>query len=76
MSTTTVFKSGNSQAVRIPKEYRFSENEVFINKFGDAVFLSPKNSQWANFMLGIDMFSDDYMERGSDNLDNQERESL
>lgn len=45
MTTTTVFKSGNSQAVRIPKEYRFEDQEVSINKFGDVVMLMPKNSR-------------------------------
>lgn len=76
MTTTTVFKSGNSQAVRIPKEYRFEDQEVSINKFGDVVMLMPKNSRWANFMLGMDMFSDDFMHDGRGDIQGQIRESI
>lgn len=45
MNTTTVFKNGNSQAVRIPKDYRFTDDEVAINKLGDIVMLMPKKSR-------------------------------
>ena len=41
MQTAKVFTSGRSQAVRIPKEYRFDAEEVFINRVGDAVILTP-----------------------------------
>lgn len=45
MQTATIFKSGNSQAVRIPKDYRFDEKELTINKVGDVVMLIPKKSR-------------------------------
>ncbi len=35
MKTAKVFTHGNSQAVRIPKEFRFAETEVYIEKAGD-----------------------------------------
>ncbi|MBR1458931.1 MAG: AbrB/MazE/SpoVT family DNA-binding domain-containing protein, partial [Oscillospiraceae bacterium] len=41
MQTAKVFTSGRSQAVRIPKEFRFDTEEVFINRVGDAVILTP-----------------------------------
>ena len=41
METTRVFTNGRSQAVRIPKEYRFAVDEVYINKIGDTVMLTP-----------------------------------
>lgn len=41
MPVTRVFQSGNSQAVRLPKEYRFEEDEVVIKRVGDAVLLFP-----------------------------------
>ena len=41
MPVTRVFQSGNSQAVRLPKEFRFQEEEVVIKRVGDAVMLFP-----------------------------------
>ncbi|MDD5296982.1 MAG: AbrB/MazE/SpoVT family DNA-binding domain-containing protein [Rhodocyclaceae bacterium] len=47
MITTKVFKQGNSQAVRLPKEFRFDVDEVFIRREGDTVVLIPKPaSRW------------------------------
>ena len=49
MTTTKVFTSGRSQAVRIPKEYRFDVGEVVINKIGDMVTLTPVSSLATEF---------------------------
>lgn len=43
MDTAQIFKTGRSQAVRLPKEYRFNENEVTVQHFGGGVLLLPKN---------------------------------
>ena len=64
MDTTRVFTSGRSQAVRIPKAYRFTENEVYINKIGDAVVLTPKKYLAEAFRQGIAMLDEDFMENG------------
>ncbi len=42
MQTARIFTNGNSQAVRLPKEFRFNEDEVVIRKIGDMVVLLPK----------------------------------
>ena len=42
MQTARIFNNGNSQAVRLPKEFRFDEDEVIIKKIGDMVILLPK----------------------------------
>ena len=42
MSTARVFRSGNSQAVRLPKEFRFDSEEVEIFRRGDEVVLREK----------------------------------
>ena len=76
MTVAKVFENGRSQAVRLPKEYRFSSDEVVINRIGDIVLLMPKTSQWESFMKAIDMFSDDFMKDGRDNQGAQEREAL
>ena len=76
MNVAKVFENGRSQAVRLPKEYRFSSDEVMINRIGDIVFIMPKTNKWTSFMKAIDMFSDDFMENGRDNMTAQEREAL
>ncbi len=64
METTKVFTSGRSQAVRIPKAYRFTESEVYINKIGDAIVLTPKKYLAEAFRQGIAMLEDDFMADG------------
>ncbi|MBP5436771.1 MAG: antitoxin [Treponema sp.] len=64
MMTAKVFENGRSQAVRLPKEYRFSSDEVRVNKIGDIVLLLPIDNQWDSFMQAVDMFSDDFMSDG------------
>ena len=44
MDKAKIFENGRSQAVRLPKEYRFDDSEVFIKKLNDVVLLIPKNS--------------------------------
>ena len=76
MMTAKVFENGRSQAVRLPKEYRFNTDEVAVNRIGDVVLLMPKNSKWDSFMQAIDIFSDDYMQSGRGDSLQQEREEL
>lgn len=47
MHTAKVFKSGNSQAIRIPKEFHTGESEFIIRKIGGCFFLIPKDDPWA-----------------------------
>jgi antitoxin VapB len=62
MKTAKVFMTGRSQAVRLPKEFRFSQKDVFINKIGNIVILFPKDDPWASVASSLDQFTDDYME--------------
>lgn len=62
MKNAKLFKIGRDQAIRLPKNYRFSCDEVNINKICDTVILTPKNSKWDSFARAVQMFSDDYME--------------
>ena len=64
METARVFTSGRSQAVRIPKEYRFNVDEVYINKVGDALILTPVESLPKLFDEGLRSFSGDFMSEG------------
>ena len=76
MMTAKIFENGRSQAVRLPKEYRFSSDEVLVNKIGDMVVLIPKERKWDSFMKAIDMFTVDYMKDGRAVQTLQEREPL
>ena len=76
MMTAKVFENGRSQAIRLPKECRFSSDEVMVNKIGDIVILLPKHDKWDSFMRAIDMFSDDFMADGRAIDVSQERETL
>jgi antitoxin VapB len=57
MKTAKVFKQGNSQAVRLPKEFRLAEEEVEIRREGDAIVLLPKSStRWRHVRACLGKF--------------------
>ena len=60
MQTTRVFTNGNSQAVRLPVEFRFEDGEVVIKKVGDMVILFPKKYKGARFKELLDAFDADF----------------
>ena len=62
MQTAKIFINGRSQAVRLPKDFRFSGSDVFINKIGNIVILIPKDDPWASLVDSLDQFTDDFME--------------
>ena len=76
MMTAKVFKNGRSQAIRLPKECRFSSDEVVVNKIGHIVILLPKQNKWDSFMRAIEMFSDDFMADGRATDIVQEHEAI
>jgi antitoxin VapB len=61
MRTAKLFKNGGSQAVRLPKEFRFKGSRVFIKKVGDAVVLLPRQDSWNVLFESLDQFTDDFM---------------
>ena len=62
VKTAKVIPNGGSQAVRLPKEYRFDADEVLVNKIGDVVTLVPQDANRASLIMsGIEMFTDDFM---------------
>ena len=62
MKTARLFRNGQSQAVRLPKEYRFSGDRVLIKKAGNAVVLLPEKGSWRSLFESLSKFSDDFME--------------
>jgi antitoxin VapB len=61
MKTARIFINGRSQAVRLPKEYRFDEDEVFITRVDDMVILYPRKKGWDLLARGIERFTGDFM---------------
>lgn len=73
MIKAKIFKSGNSQAIRLPKDYRFSGDEVLIKKIGNALIILPQKSSWQIMFDSLGKFSDDFMEtREQPKLENRE----
>lgn len=62
MKTARLFRNGQSQAVRLPKEYRFSGDRVLIKKAGNAVVLLPEKESWRPLFESLSKFSGDFME--------------
>jgi len=73
MKTVKVFKSGNSQAVRIPREYQIDGKELFINKIGNTIILFPLEDTWRLFKNSLEEFSDDFFADGRKQPTMQER---
>ena len=74
MTTTRVFQSGNSQAVRIPREFQLDVSEVEIFRRGDELILRKKKE---NLLHVLDIFAampDDFMEEGRSDPPPQERD--
>ena len=69
-----IFMNNRSQAVRLPKEFQFKTEEVFIRKVGNDVVLSPRPLDWSSYLAEAPVASADFME-GIEDLPVQERES-
>lgn len=76
METAKIFENGRSQAVRLPKKFRFNTDEVIVQQLGDAVILVPKESMWQTFMDGLNGFTDDVFADGRNQGIQEEREHL
>ncbi len=62
MKAAKLFKNGQSQAVRLPKEFRFKGEKVFIKRMGNSVVLIPVNDPWQVLFSSLSKFSADFME--------------
>jgi len=63
MKKAKVFMNGQSQAVRLPKEFRFDDEEVSVQKFGEGVLLLPISKSMFVFRNSLRSFSDDFMSK-------------
>lgn len=76
MKTAKLFKNGESQAVRLPKEFRFQGEEVFIKRAGSAVVLFPKAKSWDALLESLDRFPADFMQDREQPGEAERRDSL
>jgi antitoxin VapB len=61
--TAKVFKTGRSQAVRIPKQFRFATDEVLIERNGDSVILTPRPRSWKEYFASAPRLPSDFPKR-------------
>jgi len=61
MDTAKLFQNGKSQAIRLPKKYRFAGTQVYLKKVGNAVVLIPEEDSWQSLIDSVHLFSDDFM---------------
>ena len=75
MKTAKLFQNGQSQAVRLPKDFRFEDDHVFVKKSGNVVMLIPAKGSWDALLKSLDKFTSDFMsERKQPKI--QKRESF
>ena len=75
MQTAKLFANGRSQAVRLPKEFRFDGDDVYIKGYQGMVMLLPKDSPWTSLVDSLDQFTSDFMDE-RDQPPEQQRQSL
>ncbi len=77
MDTAKLFVNGKSQAVRLPKRYRFEGSEVYVKKVSDGVLLLPKDSTvWDVWEKNLSKYNTPFMSERDQPLQQQEREAL
>ncbi len=76
MKTARLFKNGDSQAVRLPKEFRFEGTEVLIKRVGSAVVLLPRAKSWDTLEASLTKFPADFMTDREQPEAEEPRESL
>lgn len=78
MTSTRLFKNGNSQAVRIPAELAFPSNdmELVIERVGDELRIRPAQRRMVNVMQALASFSPEFMASGRGDQEQAEREAL
>lgn len=76
MSTARIFKSGNSQAVRLPKQFRFHVDEVEIFRRGDEIVLREPRRNLGRAFAALAAMPEDFMSEGRQDEAPQKRDTL
>ncbi len=77
MDTAKIFINGRSQAIRLPKAYRFEGKEVYIKRIDQGVLLIPKDSSvWDSWERNLNQYDEPFMSRRNQEERQQERAGL
>jgi len=76
MKTAKLFKNGQSQAVRLPREFRMEGNEVYIKKQGETIILMPKEKAWKTLIDSLDHFAKGFKITRNQPEEDQKREPV
>jgi len=76
MEKAKVFWSGRSQAVRLPKDFRFKGDEVRIRRHGSAVILEPVSEDWAWLDALVGKLDEDFVRAANEQPEQQGRPAL
>jgi len=77
MDTAKLFINGRSQALRLPKAYRFEGNEVYIKKISEGILLIPKNKTiWCVWENNLEKYEKPFMTDRNQPKSQQERDGL
>jgi antitoxin VapB len=76
MKTAKIFWSGRSQAVRLPKNFRFEGHEVRIRRHGNAVILEPLTDNWQWLDAIAEKLDDDFVQAVKEQPGQQDRPEL
>lgn len=60
-----LFANGQSQAVRLPKEFRFAGDRVYVSRVGQAVILQPWHAPWQTLFESLEQFTEDFAHGGA-----------
>ncbi|MFV1977633.1 MAG: antitoxin [Candidatus Scalindua sp.] len=66
VQTAKIFMNGRSQAVRLPKEFRFDTDEVYIARQGESIIISAKKPSWDDFFDTKSAFGNDFLQNRND----------
>ena len=76
MKTAKIFQNGQSQAVRLPKEFRLEGKQVFVKRIGKVIVLIPEKNSWQPLFDSLDQFSADFMVNRNQPIEQQKRKKL
>lgn len=76
MQTTRIFQSGNSQAIRLPREFRLNARRVTIRRIGRSIVVEPLADDFSSFVDMLNEFSDDFMSAGRSQPPVQQRDGF
>ena len=74
METAKIFNNGGSQAIRLPKSCRFTDDEVLVKKVYGIVMLMPKTDKWKSLRDSLNLFTDDFHSEEIEPLPLEEKE--